>query len=57
MKHQALFSLKDKSKKMKCRLLQILYDPSRVKPFTVCSGFAVGFYSQTIQDKPYSGGV
>ena len=30
MKHQALFSSKDKSKKIKCRLLQILYDALRV---------------------------
>ena len=30
MKHQALFSSKDKSKKIKCRLLQILYGALRV---------------------------
>ena len=31
MKHQALFSSKDKSKKLKCRLLQFLFGPLRVK--------------------------
>ena len=31
MKHPALFSLKDKSKKLKCRLLQFLFGASRVK--------------------------
>ena len=31
MKHQALFSSKDKGKKLKCRLLQFLYGPLRVK--------------------------
>ena len=31
MKHQALFSLKDKSKKRKCRLLQFLFGALRVK--------------------------
>ena len=31
MKHQALFSSKDKSKKIKCHLLQILYGTLRVK--------------------------
>ena len=31
MKNQALFSSKDKSKKLKCRLLQILLGPLRVK--------------------------
>ena len=30
MKHQALFSLKNKSIKIKCRLLQILYGALRV---------------------------
>ena len=28
--HQALFSLKDKSKKLKCRLLQFLFSALRV---------------------------
>ena len=31
MKNQALFSSKDKSKKLKCRLLQILFGTLRVK--------------------------
>ena len=31
MKSQALFSLKDKSKKLKCRLLQFLFGTLRVK--------------------------
>ena len=31
MKNQALFSLKDKSRKLKCRLLQFLFGPLRVK--------------------------
>ena len=30
MKNQALFSLKDKSKKLKCRLLQFLFGALRV---------------------------
>ena len=30
MKNQALFSSKDKSKKLKCRLLQFLFDALRV---------------------------
>ena len=31
MKHQALFSLKDKGKKLKCRLLQFLFVALRIK--------------------------
>ena len=31
MKYQALFSSKDKSKKLKCRLLQFLFGALRVK--------------------------
>ena len=31
MKNQALFSLKDKSKKLKCHLLQFLFGALRVK--------------------------
>ena len=31
LKHQALFSSKDKSKKLKCRLLQFLFGALRVK--------------------------
>ena len=33
MKNQALFSLKDKSKKLKCRLLQFLFGTLRVNFF------------------------
>ena len=36
MKNQALFSSKDKSKKIKCRLLQFLFGASRVKYFEQC---------------------
>ena len=36
MKNQALFSLKDKSKKLKCRLLQFLFGTLRLKEI-VCS--------------------
>ena len=32
MKTQAVFSLKDKSKKLKCRLLQFLFGTLRVNP-------------------------
>ena len=32
MKNQALFSAKDKSKNLKCRLLQFLFGALRVKP-------------------------
>ena len=31
MKYQALFSLKDKSKKLKCRLLHFLFGAVRIK--------------------------
>ena len=31
LKHQALFSLKDKSKKLKCHLLQFLFGALKVK--------------------------
>ena len=31
MKSQALFSLKDKNEKLKCRLLQFFFGASRVK--------------------------
>ena len=33
MKNQALFSSEDKSKKLKCRLLQFLFGALRVKNF------------------------
>ena len=34
MKNQALFCLQDKSKKLKCRLLQFLFGTLRVKTTT-----------------------
>ena len=42
MKNQALFSAKDKSKKLKCHLLQFLYGPLRVK-------FAIHIKSSAVQ--------
>ena len=42
MKNQALFSSKDKSKKLKCRLLQFLFGALRVKKdeeHSVCAYF------------------
>ena len=33
LKHQALFSSKDESKKLKCHLLQFLFGPLRVNNF------------------------
>ena len=38
MKHQALFSSKDKSKKLKCRLLQFLFSALGVNKY-MCSYF------------------
>ena len=35
MKNQALSSLKDKSKKLKCRLLQFLFGALRVKDISI----------------------
>ena len=37
MKNQALFSLKDKCKKVKCHLLQILYGALRVNTYFAVS--------------------
>ena len=37
MKNKALFSWKDKSKKLKCRLLQFLFGALRVNPFSMHS--------------------
>ena len=36
MQNQALFSSKDKSKKLKCRLLQFLFGAIRVKEWKSC---------------------
>ena len=44
MKNQALFSLKDKSEKTKCRLLQFLFGALRVKRSPANSFL---FYTQT----------
>ena len=35
MNHQVLFSLKDKCKKIKCRLLQLLFGALRVKQLRI----------------------
>ena len=40
MKHKAFFSSKDKSKKIKCRLLQFLFGALRVKIDTLSEGSA-----------------
>ena len=39
MKNQALFSSKDKSKKLKCRLLQFLFGALRFKGLSFCHFF------------------
>ena len=38
MTNQALFSSKDKSKKLKCRLLQFLFGALRVENLASCDG-------------------
>ena len=52
MKNQALFSSKDKSKKLKCRLLQFLFGALRVKLLfgRVCPHmlFQVAFMGKTL---------
>ena len=45
MKNQALFSSKDKSKKLKCRLLQFLFAALRVEIIILGVGFVRKFYS------------
>ena len=47
MKNQALFSSKDKSKKLKCRLLQFLFGASRVKPVSLFEIILILFYLLT----------
>ena len=51
MKDQALFSSKDKSKKLKCRLLQFLFGALRVNPFVSPEpklvNFAIAYYYST----------
>ena len=46
MKNQALFSLKDKSKKLKCRLLQFLFGVLRVKKIQDCSMLVLQAWTQ-----------
>ena len=50
MKNQALFSSKDKSKKLKCRLLQFLFGTLRVKQeageiWPLSSGYTLSYGS------------
>ena len=47
MKNQALFSSKDKSKKLKCRLLQFLFGALRVKVVYVLLVMSVSSSSET----------
>ena len=44
MKNQALFSSKDISKKLKCRLLQLLFSALRVKVVKVCNCVVITFF-------------
>ena len=50
MKHKALFSLKDKSKKLKCRLLQFLLGALRIKLSALTETFpdVTSIYSRLI---------
>ena len=58
MKNQALFSSKDKSKKIKCRLLQLLFSALRVKreDYLPQRGINHGktILCQPVQSIPYS---
>ena len=47
MKNQALFSLKDKSKKLKCCLLQFLFGALRVNKI-VSEGFVTSYSTHEI---------
>ena len=47
MKHQALFSSKDKSKNLKCRLLQFLFGALRVKFYRM----SILFYPITLEGR------
>ena len=53
MKTQALFSLKDKSKKLNCRLLQFLFSALRVKPVHVNAFTTVRSYKFTLAHFKY----
>ena len=55
MKNQALFSSKDKSKKLKCRLLQYLFGALRVKKVTVWGSNPVIFIFAPLH--PFSVGL
>ena len=44
MKNQALFSSKDKSKKLKCRLLQFLFGALRVKGLGTCTSLNLNIH-------------
>ena len=46
MKNQVLFFLKDKSKKLKCHLLQFLFDTLRVKVFRYTLMFFPHFHER-----------
>ena len=50
MKNQALFSSKDKSEKLKCRLLQFLFGALRVNSVT-----STKFSSANFQTRPVTG--
>ena len=49
MKNQALFSLKDKIKKLKCGLLRFLFGALRVngEDFEVCSSYCIWDYGSS----------
>ena len=44
MKNQALFSSKDKSKKLKCRLLQFLFGALRVNMYSDKTAYMYDFH-------------
>ena len=46
MKNQALFSSKDKSKKIKCRLLQFLFGALKVKSHFLNTSVSLYYVSQ-----------
>ena len=48
MKHQALFSSKDKSKKLKCRLLQFLFGALRVKTWCYSNGMHINIGKKSV---------
>ena len=52
MKNQALFSSKDKSKKLKCRLLQFLFGAFRVKQSSSGDFFFILFRRNLLSLRP-----